>query len=48
MRIRTELFQSINHYTVIGGNKAGIGIALIQPFLLYYVNHVILMPTDIF
>ena len=30
------------------GNKAGFDLFLIQTFLLYYVNQVILMPTSIF
>ena len=35
----------IAHFTVTGGNEADL--ALIQPFLLCYVNHV-LMLTSIF
>ena len=38
----------IGHVTVIGGNEAGVDIVLIQPFLLYYVNHVFLIQTGIF
>ena len=38
----------IAHFTVIGGNEAGVDLALVQPFLLYYVNHVFLMLTSIF
>ena len=37
----------IAHFTVTGGNKAGVDLVLIQPFLLCYVNHV-LMLTSIF
>ena len=33
----------IVHFTVTGGNEAGVDLFLIQPFLLYYVNHVFLM-----
>ena len=31
---------NIGHFIVTGGNEAGVDIVLIQPFLLYYVNHV--------
>ena len=37
-----------NQSTITGGNEAGVDVVLIQPFLLYYVNHVVLMPTGIF
>ena len=40
--------SQIAHFTVTGENKAGLDLGLIQPFLLYYVNHVVLMPTSIF
>ena len=33
------------HFTVTGGNEAGVDIVLIQPFLFYYVNLVTLMLT---
>ena len=33
--------EPIDHYTVTGGNEAGVDVILIQPFLLYYVNHVL-------
>ena len=36
------------HFTVMAENEAGVDLVLIQPFLLYYVNHVVLMPTSIF
>ena len=39
---------SITHFTVAGENEAGVDLVLIQPFLLYYVNHVFLMLTSIF
>ena len=28
--------------------EAGVDLVLIQPFLFYYVNYVVLMPTSIF
>ena len=34
---------AIVHFTVTGENEAGVDLVLIQPFLLYYVNHVILI-----
>ena len=37
----------IAHVTVIGGKEAGVDLVLIQPFLLYYVNNV-LMQTVFF
>ena len=40
--------MNIGHFTVTGGNKAGVDIVLIQPFLLYYVNYVFLIQTGIF
>ena len=39
---------TIAHFTVAGENEAGVDLVLIQPFLLYYVNHVFLMLTSIF
>ena len=36
------------HFTVTDGSEAGVDLALMQPFLLYYVNHVVLMLTSIF
>jgi len=38
----------IVHFTVTGGKEAGVDLVLIQPFLRYYVNHVVLMLTSIF
>ena len=38
----TTTVYSTDHFTVTGGNEAGVDLVLIQPFLLYYVNHVIL------
>ena len=43
-----SLSKSIAHFTVTGENEAGVDLVLIQPFLLYYVNHVFLMLTSIF
>ena len=34
--------------TVTGGNEARFDLGLIQPFLLYYVYHFVLMLTSIF
>ena len=39
---------TIVHFTVTGGNEAGVHLVLIQPFLLYNVNHVVLMLASIF
>ena len=38
----------IAHFTVTGENETGLNHVLIQPSLLYYVNHVFLMLTSIF
>ena len=38
----------IGHFTVMGGSEAEGDLVLIQTFLLYYVNQVILMLTRIF
>ena len=40
--------QVLDHFTVTGGNEARFDLALIQPFLLHYVNHIFLMLTGIF
>ena len=42
------LGYSIGHFTVIDGSEAEGDLVLIQTFLLYYVNQVILMLTSIF
>ena len=34
----------IVHFTV----TSGVDLVLIQPFLFYYVSHVVLLPTSIF
>ena len=44
----SKLVNFIGHFIVTGGNEAGVDIVLIQPFLLYYVNHVFLIETGIF
>ena len=41
-------FQTIGHFTVMDGSEAGVDLVLLQTFLLYYVNQVILMLTSIF
>jgi len=38
----------IVHFTATAENEAGVDLVLIQPFLLYYVNHVVLMLSSIF
>ena len=38
----------IGHFTVMYGTEAGLDLVLIQTFLLYHVNQVILMLTSIF
>ena len=44
----TVLRDTIAHFTVGGENEAGVDLVLIQPFLLYFVNHVFLILTSIF
>ena len=41
-------FPRIAYFTVPCENEAGVDLLLIQPFLLYYVNHVVLSLTSIF
>ena len=41
-------FLTIGHFTVMDGGEAEGDLVLIQTFLLYYVNQVILMLTSIF
>ena len=41
-------FPTIGHFTVMDGSEAEGDLVLIQTFLLYYVNQVILMLTSIF
>ena len=40
--------MQIGHFTVVDGSEAEGDLVLIQTFLLYYVNQVILMLTSIF
>ena len=46
--VHQMLLIAIAHFTVTGGNEAGVDLVLVQPFLLYYVNRVFLMLTCIF
>ena len=36
-------YCKIAHFTVTGGNEAGVDLVLIQLFQFYYINHVLLM-----
>ena len=47
-RLQRNRTRKIIHFTVTGGNEANVDLVLIQPFLLYYVNHVVFMLTSIF
>ena len=40
--------SGIGHFTVMDGSEADSDLVLVQTFLLYYVNQVILMLTSIF
>ena len=40
--------RKIGHFTVMDGGEAGVDLVLIQTFLFYHVNQVILMLTSIF
>ena len=40
--------RRIAHFTVTVGNEAGVDLVLIQPCLLYYVNHVFVILNSIF
>ena len=42
------LQQQKGHFTVISENEPGVDLVLIQSFLLYYVNYVVLMQTSTF
>ena len=44
----TILCLAIGHFTVMDGSEADGDLVLVQTFLLYYVNQVILMLTSIF
>ena len=41
------MFFTIAHFIVTDENEAGVDLVLTQSFLLYYVNHVVLIPTSI-
>ena len=43
-----ENSRSTAHFTVTGANEAGVDLVLIRPFLLYYVNHDVVMLTTVF
>jgi len=42
-----HFFMQIAHFTVTGENEVGVELVLTQPFLLYYVNHVVLILTTV-
>ena len=44
---RLALLHAIGHFTVMDGSEAEGDLVLIQTFLLYYENQVILMLTSI-
>ena len=44
--VHSSLKYVIAHFTVTGENEVGVDLVLIQPFLLYYVNHFVLMLTS--
>ena len=46
-----ENSRSTAHFTVLtvtGANETGVDLVLIRPFLIYYVNYVVVMLTIIF
>ena len=45
---RENLDVLLGLFTVVYGTEAGVDLVLIQTFLLYYVNQVILTLTSIF
>ena len=45
---QATLASQIAHFTVTVGNEAGVDLVLIQPRLLYYVNHVFVILNSIF
>ena len=47
-KARENLDVLLGLFTVMYGTEAGVDLVLIQTFLLYYVNQVILMLTSIF
>ena len=48
MQCFTGKMVRIVHFTITAENETGVDLVLIQPFLLYYVNHDALMLTGIF
>ena len=47
-KARENLDVLLGLFTVMYGTEAGVDLVLIQTFLLYYVNQVILMLTSVF
>ena len=47
-KARENLDVLLGLFTVMYGTEAGVDLVLIQTFLLYYVNQVILLLTSIF
>ena len=45
---KVQLVTKNSPFVVTGGNEAGFDLVLIKPFLLCYVNHVVLMLNSIF
>ena len=43
-----SVFLRVAHFTVTVRNEARVDLVLIKLFLLYYVNHVLLMLANIF
>ena len=43
-----KLTATIGQFTVANGQETGVDLVLIQPFLVSYLNHVVLMLTSIF
>ena len=41
------LLVPINQFTIVGGSEAGVDLVLIQPFLLSYIDHVVLKQTTL-
>ena len=41
------LFHANSPFTVTGENEVGVDLVLTQPFLLYHVNHVVLILTTV-
>ena len=41
------LFHANSPFTVTGENEVGVDLVLTQPFMLYHVNHVVLILTTV-